>query len=130
MPVYLVHGFRWPRDGFTGIRVHMIVHNLEDVSSEYIQNAHSRIALLASLRKLYPDVMAELEKPPSGCIDFLEQYDPEDISENAISQPYAFVCDRVVMIAGGQNAEARANQLLHGGGGIRRASSPQRISLH
>ncbi|RMZ82544.1 hypothetical protein DV738_g1686, partial [Chaetothyriales sp. CBS 135597] len=120
MPVYLAHGFRWPRDGYTGIRVHTIVHNLETVSSEYIQNAHSRAGLLASLRKLYPDVMAALEKPPSCCIDFLEQYDPDDVSEDAVSQPYAFVCDRIVMIAGGQNAEAHASQLLQGGGGTDR----------
>jgi hypothetical protein len=111
MPVYLAHGFRWPRDGFAGIRVHAIVNNLDDVSVEYIQNDHSRAALLESLRALYPDMLKPLESG-NRRIDFLEQYDPEDTSLDAVSQPYAFVCDWVVMIAGGNNAEYYASKLL------------------
>ncbi|ETN41216.1 uncharacterized protein HMPREF1541_03151 [Cyphellophora europaea CBS 101466] len=111
MPIYLAHGFRWPRDGFTGIRVHAIIHNLEPVSVEYIQNAPSRLSLLSSLRTLFPDIMTRLEK--SGArVDFLEQYDPNDTSPNAVTQPYAFVCDRIAMIAGGENAEDHLNDLF------------------
>ncbi|KAK5553384.1 hypothetical protein LTR46_008743 [Exophiala xenobiotica] len=103
MPVYLVHGFRWPREGFTGIRVHAIIHNLEDTSVEYIQNENSRSEILASFRKAYPDIMKELEGPDRGRgrkLDFIEQYNPDDLDgPTAVSQPYAFVGDKVVMIA-------------------------------
>ena len=113
MPIYLAHGFRWPRDGFAGIRVHAIVNNLGDVSVEYIQNDHSRNALLSSLRSLFPTQLKTLESG-NRRLDFLEQYDPEDESPNAVSQPYAFVCDWVVMIAGGTSgrAEHYSSQLL------------------
>lgn len=111
MPVYLAHGFRWPRDGFTGIRVHAIVHNLEPVSAEYIQNRHSRQSLASSLRTLHPDIMKRLETSGRR-IDFLEQYDPADESPNAVTQPYAFVCDRIAMIAGGERAEDHLNDLF------------------
>lgn len=112
MPIYLAHGFRWPRDGFTGIRVHAIIHNLEECSVEYIQNDHSRASILSSFRKQYPEIMKTLES--GGCrIDFIEQYDPEDESpKTAVSQPYAFVCDRITMIAGGMNAMHHASNLL------------------
>ena len=106
MPIYLAHGFRWPRDGFAGIRVHAIVNQLEDVSVEYIQNGHSRDALLSSLRTQYPHLLKPLEIGKRR-LDFLEQYDPEDVSVSAVSQPYAFVCDWVVMIAGGNRGQGR-----------------------
>lgn len=110
MPIYLAHGFRWPRDGYTGIRVHTIINNLDGVSTEYIQNANSRTALLESLRTLHPTILQPLES--SGrALDFLEQYDPADVSPDAVIQPFAFVCDWVVMIAGGENAERYALNL-------------------
>lgn len=101
MPVYLAHGFRWPRGGFTGIRVHAIVNNLEDMAVEYIQNERTISVLLQSLRDLYPSIMQHLEDPRSGrTIHFLEQYDPDDeLSDNAVSQSHAFVADRVVIMA-------------------------------
>ena len=113
MPVYLGHGFRWPRDGFAGIRVHAIVNNLEDVSVEYIQNPRSRDALLTSLRTLHPSLLKPLEAG-NRRLDFLEQYDPEDLSASAVSQPYAFVCDWIVMLAGGTEGKAEhySSQLL------------------
>ena len=112
MPIYFAHGFRWPRDGFTGIRVHAIINNLEECSVEYIQNDSSRASLLMSFRKNYSDTMVELEKAGRR-IDFLEQYDPDDDDpKTAVSQPYAFVCDRVAMIAGGANAEYYSSKLM------------------
>ena len=108
MPVYLLHGFRWPRGGFTGIRVHIIIHNLDDCSAEYIQNPQSQAELLKSFRNAYPEIMKELEPHTLGNgrgIQFLEQYDPEDeLGETAASQPHAFVGDKVVTIAGGPPA--------------------------
>lgn len=129
MPVYLVHGFRWPREGFTGIRVHAVVHNLDDCSAEYIQNENSREEILRSFRQAFPDIMRELEGPvplpgtsssggsssggatgmaAAGAgrrIEFIEQYDPDDVEgPYAVSQPYAFVGDKVVVIAAGPNS--------------------------
>lgn len=99
MPVYLVHGFRWPREGFTGIRVHAIVNNLDDCSVDYIQNEHSRADLLDSFRKAYPDIMQELEGPGRK-LEFIEQYNPDDVDgPYALSQPFAYVGDKVVVFA-------------------------------
>lgn len=96
MPVYLLHGFRWPREGFAGIRVHAVVNNLEDLSVEYIQNEHSRTELLASFHKAFPDIMKELD----GKLEFIEQYNPDDLDgPNAVSQPYAYIGDKVVTLA-------------------------------
>ncbi|KAJ9610305.1 hypothetical protein H2200_005082 [Cladophialophora chaetospira] len=119
MPVYLVHGFRWPREGFSGIRVHAVINNLDNLSAEYIQNANSRRDLLRSFRDLYPEIMKELDhsdpetdtyvqpgilgasRAPGGRrLEFIEQYNPEDLEgEYAVSQPYAYVGDKVVVIA-------------------------------
>lgn len=101
MPVYLLHGFRWPRAGMTGVRVHSIIHDIEDCSPEYIQNPYSQEAIRESFRKLFPDIMQHLENPKTGQkLEFLEQYDPEDeYGPNVVSQPYAFVGDKVVTIA-------------------------------
>ncbi|KIW23748.1 uncharacterized protein PV07_11925 [Cladophialophora immunda] len=107
MPVYLVHGFRWPREGFSGIRVHAVLHNLDDCSVEYIQNANSREEILRSFREIYPDIMKELDHTDSNPastrrLEFIEQYNPDDIEgPYAVSQPYAFVGDKVVVIAAG-----------------------------
>ncbi|KAL6242407.1 hypothetical protein RBB50_010546 [Rhinocladiella similis] len=100
MPVYLVHGFRWPREGFSGIRVHAIVHNLDNTSVEYIQNANSRADILDSFHRLFPDIMKELEGPGRS-LEFIEQYNPDDVDgPNSVSQPYAYIGDKVVTIAG------------------------------
>ena len=113
MPVYLLHGFRWPRGGFTGIRVHIIIHNLDDCSAEYIQNPQSQAELLRSFRNAYPEIMKELEPSTLGNgkgLQFLEQYDPEDVmGEDVVSQPYAFVADRVVIMAGGPPASVTSD---------------------
>lgn len=108
MPVYLVHGFRWPRAGYTGIRVHAIAHNLEDCSVEYIQNEASKIDILQSFRKLYPQIMQHLEDDHTGrTLHFIEQYDPGDeLTDSAVSQAHAFVADRVVTIAAGAGASS------------------------
>ena len=124
MPVYLVHGFRWPREGFTGIRVHAVIHNLDDFSAEYIQNGNSRRALLRSFHNAYPEIMKELDQSAENEVyvqpgftagggsagagagagvrrlEFIEQYNPEDMEgPYAVSQPFAYVGDKVVVIA-------------------------------
>jgi len=95
MPVYIIHGFRWPRAGFTGIRVHIILQNIDDAAAEYVQSSRTQRAILANFRSAFPEIMEHL---PNLCL--IEQHDPADLSsEAAVSQPYAYVADKVVTIA-------------------------------
>ncbi|MCJ1257037.1 hypothetical protein MMC24_004862 [Lignoscripta atroalba] len=87
MPVYLVHGFRWPR---AAIRIHIILNNVEDAAAEYIMSPTTSAALMNNLRDLYPELMTALPN-----LRFIEQYDPEDTSDSAVSQPFAFVADKI-----------------------------------
>ncbi|OJJ87566.1 uncharacterized protein ASPGLDRAFT_22416 [Aspergillus glaucus CBS 516.65] len=92
MPVYLLYGFRWPRAGFTGVRVYIVLNNLENATAEYLQQPETARLLLESFKKNEPDIVARLPE-----VRFIEQYDPEDISsETAVSQPYAYVAARVI----------------------------------
>ena len=99
MPVYMLYGFRWPRAGFTGIRVYIVLHNLEDATAEYIQQPLTTSLLLSSFQKTDPEIVSRL---PS--LRFIEQYDPEDTSEEAVSKPHAYVGAKVISIpeAGGE----------------------------
>lgn len=87
MPVYLLHGFRWPR---IAIRIHIILNNIDDAAAEWISSRTTSSALLESLRTLHPEPMSALPN-----LQFVEQYDPADTSPAATSQPYAFVADKV-----------------------------------
>jgi hypothetical protein len=95
MPVYLVHGFRWPRAGFTGIRVYIVLHNLEDATAEYVQQPVTSRLLTECFKKTDPDIVSRLPD-----LRFIEQYDPEDTeSETAVSQPYAYVAAKVITLS-------------------------------
>lgn len=94
MPVYILHGFRWPRAGFTGIRVHIILQNIDDAAPEYIQGRQTERAILKNFREAFPDILEHLPN-----LRLIEQYDPDDVSEAAVSQPYAYVADKVVTLA-------------------------------
>ncbi|KAF2652305.1 hypothetical protein K491DRAFT_664011 [Lophiostoma macrostomum CBS 122681] len=85
MPTWLVHGFRWPRPL---VRIHIILHNLEDAATEWLMAPGSTASLTESFQTLYPEQMASL---PS--LRFIEQYDPEDTTIK--DQPFAYVCDQV-----------------------------------
>lgn len=87
MPVYLCHGFRWPRPL---IRIHIILQNLDDAAAEWLIAPDTTATLTKNFNDLFPDAMEHLPQ-----LRFLEQYDPEDISANAASQPYAYVADVV-----------------------------------
>lgn len=86
MPVYIVHGFRWPR---TAIRIHIILNNIDDAAAEYIVSPLTSAALLDNFHQLYPEVMSSLPT-----LRFIEQYDPE-VTTGCSSQPFAFVADKV-----------------------------------
>ncbi|KAJ5627789.1 hypothetical protein N7490_010017 [Penicillium lividum] len=93
MPVYMIHGFRWPRAGFTGIRVYIVLHNLEEAAAEYIQQPLTSELLTESFHKTQPDLVARLPE-----LHFIEQYDPLDESSNTVSQDHAYVASKVLTI--------------------------------
>lgn len=91
MPVYIVHGFRWPRDGFMGIRVFIVLHNIEEAAAEYLQQPLTSREVLKTFRRIEPEIMARIPE-----MHFIEQYDPDDLE--GVSQPYAYVADKVITI--------------------------------
>ncbi|KAI9830822.1 MAG: hypothetical protein M1819_005347 [Sarea resinae] len=88
MPVFLLHGFRWPR---AAIRIHIILQNLDDAAAEWLMAPSTQRTMLSSLKGLYPAVMSSLPH-----LQFIEQHDERNLSAAAASQPFAFVADRVV----------------------------------
>lgn len=97
MPVYLLHGFRWPRPL---IRIHIILQNIDDAAAEWLVAAPTTSALKRNFSDLWPDIMAHLSQ-----LRFVEQYDPHDTSPAAASQPYAYVADVVEEIRLGVDVE-------------------------
>lgn len=87
MPVYFIHGFRWPRPA---IRIHIILHNLEDSAAEWLVAPGTTREMLDNFNTLYPESMEHLQH-----LRFVEQYDPNDTSAGSGSQPYAYVADVV-----------------------------------
>ena len=87
MPVYFIHGFRWPR---ALIRIHIILHNLEDSAAEWLVAPGTTAEMLDNFNQLYPDSMEHLKH-----LRFVEQYDPDDTAAGSGSQPYAYVADVV-----------------------------------
>jgi len=85
MPVYLLHGFRWPRPL---IRIHIILQNLDDAAAEWLVAPQTTLTMLKNFNQLYPDSMEHLNH-----LRFVEQYDPNDTTPGAGSQPYAYVAD-------------------------------------
>ncbi|KAE8354993.1 hypothetical protein BDV28DRAFT_63670 [Aspergillus coremiiformis] len=91
MPVYMLYGFRWPRAGFTGIRVYIVLHNLEDATAEYLQQPVTTQLLAESFAKTDSGIVSRLPD-----LRFIEQYDPDDVSDEAVSKPYAYVAAKVI----------------------------------
>lgn len=87
MPVYFIHGFRWPR---ALIRIHIILHNLEDCAAEWLVAPGTTREMLENFHQLYPESMEHLKQ-----LRFVEQYDPNDTSAGSGSQPFAYVADVV-----------------------------------
>ncbi|MCJ1275330.1 hypothetical protein MMC21_003132 [Puttea exsequens] len=84
MPIYLLHGFRWPR---TPIREFTIVNNVEEAASDYIMSRGTPEAFRDAFAKNWPEVMAGIPN-----ISFIEQYDPQEPKPEA----YAYVADVVI----------------------------------
>ena len=87
MPIYLIHGFRWPRNqGHHGIGPYIIMNNVLDAAVNYTMTESSSAALIESLRTQHPDIMTQLPN-----IRLVEQGSLDDGT-----QPYAYLCDTVV----------------------------------
>lgn len=87
MPLYLVHGFKWPR---TPILLHIIHNGLEAASPDWTMSPITSEALTTSFRKLWPRIMAELPN-----LRFVEQYDPVATRRVERNSDFAFVADQV-----------------------------------
>lgn len=83
MPVYLLHGFRWPRPM---IRIHIILQNLDDAAAEWLVAPDTTSTLLENFHHLHPQCMEHLPN-----LRFVEQYDPNDTTK--ADQPFAYVAD-------------------------------------
>ncbi|KAK0102011.1 hypothetical protein ONS95_001183 [Cadophora gregata] len=62
MPTYLLHGFRWDR---VSIRVHIVVHDLEDAAPEWIVAPATSVTLLNSFYTLF-DFLPPSNPPPAS----------------------------------------------------------------
>lgn len=101
MPTWLVHGFRWPRNQ---IRIHVVLQNLDDAAPEWIMAPATVACLKENFEQQWPEQMKGLPN-----LQFIEQYDPEDITIK--DQPYAYVCDQVHEVKLGVDVDE-----LRGGG--------------
>ncbi|KAK2861365.1 hypothetical protein FQN49_004278 [Arthroderma sp. PD_2] len=108
MVVYLVYGIRWSRVGTLaapGIRPHIVIADLLDATSDYIQEPRTAKAVIKSFEEIDPNIPVHLPD-----LALIEQYDPKDTSNSATGQPYAFVCAKVITIGGG--SEPQSNSFL------------------
>lgn len=74
-----------------GIRVFIVLHNVEEAAAEYLQQPVTSRELLKTFQRLEPDIMARIPE-----MHFIEQYDPDDLE--GVSQPYAYVADKVITL--------------------------------
>ncbi|MCJ1461760.1 hypothetical protein MMC07_000359 [Pseudocyphellaria aurata] len=87
MPLYLVHGFKWPR---VPIVMHVISNGLEAASPGWIMSSRTSEVLVTDFRKRWPRLMAELPE-----LHFVEQYDPVANVRAETQSDFAFVADQV-----------------------------------
>ncbi|KAH8597166.1 hypothetical protein B0O99DRAFT_618148 [Bisporella sp. PMI_857] len=74
MPTYLVHGFRWQRPN---IRIHIILHDLEDAAPEWIVAPATSITILNSFYSMY-DFLPPSNPPTAVYAPFIKGESPND----------------------------------------------------
>lgn len=87
MPLYLVHGFKWPR---YDILVHVLSNGLEAATPDWTMSNRTSDELLAYFCITWPNIMEELPD-----LRFFEQYEPSENTEVDSMDNFAFVADRV-----------------------------------
>ncbi|EFQ98566.1 hypothetical protein MGYG_01593 [Nannizzia gypsea CBS 118893] len=108
MVVYIVYGFRWSRVGTLtapGIRPHIVINDLLDAASDYIQEPRTAKEVIQSFERIDANIPSHIPD-----LALIEQYDPEDTRTSTLCQPYAFVCSKVVPI--GDGSEPQFNSFL------------------
>lgn len=88
MPLYLIHGFKWDR---ISIIKHINYNHVSRASPSWIMPDRSSSALLASFRKLWPDIMTRLRH-----LYLFEEFDPSAEDQSLLD--WAFVADEVVTL--------------------------------
>ena len=95
MPIYLVHGFQWPR---ILIRQHTANFDIDDCAPDWVHmGSPSSTALLDSLHHLYPSLMESLDSEHTD-IQLIEEYSQTEAS--AMPKNFVYVCDRVKRLEG------------------------------
>ena len=74
----------------TPIREFVILQDVNDAAPDYLMQATTPAAMKAALTKLHPNIMNRIPE-----IHFIEQHDPANENPDAVTQPYAFVADKV-----------------------------------
>ncbi|KAI5308771.1 hypothetical protein KEM55_004910 [Ascosphaera atra] len=93
---YVLYGFRWARGQqpeSLGIRAYVVFHDILDAASEYLQEPTTHQAVLESFEKFDPEILSKLPD-----LRLIEQYDPDDTSGAAVSQPHAYVAARSMVM--------------------------------
>ncbi|KAL8927801.1 MAG: hypothetical protein Q9208_002217 [Pyrenodesmia sp. 3 TL-2023] len=80
--------FKWDR---VDIRVHTLLHEVEDAAPNNLMSGLSEWAMRESFKQLYPGPMAELPH-----LRFIEPLNPNTEKYACPSEPYVFVCDFIV----------------------------------
>ncbi|EER42547.1 flbE-like protein [Histoplasma ohiense] len=94
MVTYILYGFRWNRAAnplAPGIRAYITLCNILDAAAEYLQHPSTTTAVLNSFKLIDSNILTHLPD-----LELIEQYDPEDLSADAVSQPYAYVAAKTM----------------------------------
>ncbi|OJD18959.1 hypothetical protein AJ78_01071 [Emergomyces pasteurianus Ep9510] len=94
MVTYILYGFRWNRAAnisTQGIRAYIALNDLLDATAEYLQYPATTMAVLDSFKLIDPNILTHLPN-----LQLIEQYDPEDLTTDAVSQPYAYVAAKTM----------------------------------
>ncbi|KLJ09349.1 hypothetical protein EMPG_15212 [Blastomyces silverae] len=125
MVTYILYGFRWNRASnplAPGIRAYIALYNLLDAAAEYLQHPTTTASVLNSFKLLDPDILTHLPN-----LQLIEQYDPEDLSPDAVSQPYAYVAAKTMTMGAealsGAGLGLRVQEILQQDPGLSTAGS-------
>ncbi|KAK2739663.1 hypothetical protein FQN57_006496 [Myotisia sp. PD_48] len=133
MVVYFVYGFRWPRIGpnrAPGICAHIVSYNLLDANTEYLQEPVTEKTVLQSFRRIDPNIPYHLPD-----LQIIEPYDPDNLGDSALSQPYAYVCAKVFKIGdtsqpvGSRVLSLDAQEAMNQGSGLSTGASEAFVRL-
>lgn len=80
-------------------------YDILDAAAEYLQEERTSKAILQSFKRIDPNIPYHLPT-----LQIIEQYDPDDLSDEALSQPHAWVAAKVITLA--DNSQFRTDYML------------------